>query len=609
MGLTARAVAAGLAVLACMGAATAEPRHGLSTFGELKYPPDFKNFEYVNPAAPKGGAMRTIGVSGLKTFDSFNGFVLKGDAAEGTGYLFDTLMARALDEPDAVYGLIAESADVAADRHSVTFKLRPEAQFSDGTPVTAEDLVFSLVTMKEKGHPQYSLLLKNVAGVEALDPLSVRYTFTGDLVRDLPIIVAQLPVLSKAYYTAHAFEMSLEPPLGSGPYKIADFKPSTFVNYQRRTDYWARDLAVNRGLYNFDTVRIEYFRDRTAELQNLLNGTYDFREESVSKDWATAYTDAVPIKDGRMLRLTVPDERPSGTQGFFINTRKAKFSDVRLRHALDLAFDFEWTNKNLFYGLYKRTTSYFENSDMKAMGPPSPEELALLQPYQDNLPPGVLGDPYTPPVTDGSGSDERKWLREAGLLLDAAGWTVKDGVRFNAAGEPLEVEILEHEESFDRIINPYIARLQKIGVKATIRRVDGAQYEQRTKTFDFDVTVKRYALQQVPGVELRNFFGTNAASVDGSFNLAGIKDPVVDAMIDKVMAATSRAELLAATRALDRVMRAGHYWVPHWYLGGHNLAFWDRFSRPAIKPKYDRGAPDTWWYDSVKAAATAAKGN
>ena len=366
---------------------------------------------------------------------------------------------------------------------------------------------------------------------------------------------------------------------------------------------------MSQGLYNFDTVRIEYFRDRTAELQNLLNGTYDFREESVSKDWATAYTDAAPIKDGRMLRLTVADERPSGTQGFFINTRKAKFADVRLRHALDLAFDFEWTNKNLFYGLYKRTTSYFENSDMKAKGPPSPEELALLEPFKDKLPPAVFGELYTPPVTDGSGSDERKWLREAGLLLDAAGWTVKDGVRVNASGEPLDVEILEHEESFDRIINPYIARLQKIGVKASIRRVDGAQYEQRTKTFDFDVTVKRYALQQVPGVELRNFFGSNAATVDGSFNLAGIKDPVVDAMIDKVMAATSRAQLLAATGALDRVMRAGHYWVPHWYLGGHNLAFWDRFSRPAVKPKYDRGAPDTWWYDSVKAAAMAAKGN
>ena len=609
MGMAMRAVAAGVVLLVSAGLAAAEPRHGLSTFGELKYPADFKHFEYVNPDAPKGGMMRTIGVTGVKTFDSFNAFVLKGDAAEGTGYLFDSLMARAFDEPDAVYGLVAQSADVAADRHSVTFKLRPEARFWDGTPVTAEDVAFSLATMKEKGHPQYSLVLKNVAGAEALDALNVRYTFTGDLVRDLPIVVAQLPVLSKAYYTAHAFEMSLDPPLGSGPYKIADFKPNTFVTYQRREDYWARDLPVSQGLYNFDTVRIEYFRDRTAELQNLLNGTYDFREESVSKDWATAYTDAAPIKDGRMLRLTVADERPSGTQGFFINTRKAKFADVRLRHALDLAFDFEWTNKNLFYGLYKRTTSYFENSDMKAKGPPSPEELALLEPFKDKLPPAVFGELYTPPVTDGSGSDERKWLREAGLLLDAAGWTVKDGVRVNASGEPLDVEILEHEESFDRIINPYIARLQKIGVKASIRRVDGAQYEQRTKTFDFDVTVKRYALQQVPGVELRNFFGSNAATVDGSFNLAGIKDPVVDAMIDKVMAATSRAQLLAATGALDRVMRAGHYWVPHWYLGGHNLAFWDRFSRPAVKPKYDRGAPDTWWYDSVKAAAMAAKGN
>ena len=582
-------------------AAIAEPRHGLSTFGDLKYPPGFAHFDYVYPEAPKGGAIRMVGSSSVTTFDSFNDHVLDGDAAQGLELLFDTLMARALDEPDALYGLVAESADVASDRHSVTFKLRPQAKFADGTPITADDVVFSLTTLKEKGHPRYSLTLKDVAGAEALDPTTVRYNFTGDLVRDLPILVAELPIFSKIYYTDHPFKMSLDPPLGSGPYKIAGNKPGTFVTYRRREDYWARDLPVNKGRFNFDSVRYDYFRDRTAELQNLFNGTYDFREEFTSKDWATSYDIAV-VKDGRILRQAIPDERPSGTQGFFINTRRAKFADVRVRRALDMAFDFEWANKNLFYGLYTRTTSYFENSAMKAAGPPGPDELALLEPFKSQLPPAVFGEPYTSPVTDGSGNDERKWLRDAGTMLDAAGWTVKDGRRVNAAGEPLDIEVLIDADGFERIISPYIAKLNKIGVKAEIRRVDPAQYQRRIKSFDFDMTVQRYSMRLMPGIELKNYFGSSGANVEGSFNLAGIKDPVVDALIDKAMAAKSRTELLAATRAIDRVLRAQNYWVPHWYKAAHNLAFWNRFAWPAIKPKYDRGAPETWWYDNTKAA-------
>ena len=582
-------------------AAIAEPRHGLSTFGDLKYPPGFTHFDYVYPEAPKGGAIRMVGSSSVTTFDSFNDHVLDGDAAQGLELLFDTLMARALDEPDALYGLVAESADVASDRHSVTFKLRPQAKFADGTPITADDVVFSLTTLKEKGHPRYSLTLKDVAGAEALDPTTVRYNFTGDLVRDLPILVAELPIFSKIYYTDHPFKMSLDPPLGSGPYKIAGNKPGTFVTYRRREDYWARDLPVNKGRFNFDSVRYDYFRDRTAELQNLFNGTYDFREEFTSKDWATSYDIAV-VKDGRILRQAIPDERPSGTQGFFINTRRAKFADVRVRRALDMAFDFEWANKNLFYGLYTRTTSYFENSAMKAAGPPGPDELALLEPFKSQLPPAVFGEPYTSPVTDGSGNDERKWLRDAGTMLDAAGWTVKDGRRVNAAGEPLDIEVLIDADGFERIISPYIAKLNKIGVKAEIRRVDPAQYQRRIKSFDFDMTVQRYSMRLMPGIELKNYFGSSGANVEGSFNLAGIKDPVVDALIDKAMAAKSRTELLAATRAIDRVLRAQNYWVPHWYKAAHHLAFWNRFAWPAIKPKYDRGAPETWWYDNTKAA-------
>ena len=598
------AIAIGFAVLlpGAIAPAYCEPHHGLSTFGGLKYPPAFTHFDYVNPNAPKGGSVRMIGPGEVTTFDSFNAYLLKGDAAQGLELLHDSLMVRALDEPDAVYGLIAVSADVADDGKSVIFRLRPQAKFADGSPVTAADAVFSLETLKTKGHPQYALTLKDVAGAEAIDPLTVRYTFTGALVRDLPIVVATLPVLSTAYHNGKPFEASLDPPLGSGPYQIADFKPGTFVVYRRRDDYWARDLPVNRGRYNIDTVRYDYFRDRTIELQNLFNGSYDFREEFTSKDWATAY-DVAPVKDGRILRQMIPDELPSGTQGFFINTRKSKFADVRVRQALDMAFDFEWSNKNLFYGLYKRTQSYFENSEMRADGLPSAAELTLLEPYRGQLPAEIFGAPYISPVTDGSGSDERKWLREASALLDAAGFSVKDGKRYDAKGAPLEVEFLIDSQGFEKIIAPFITRLEKIGVSATMRRVDPAQYQQRVKTFDFDLTVVRYTLRLTPGVELTNYFGSASAVVDGTFNLAGIRDPVVDALIDKAIGATSRADLVSATRAIDRVLRAGHYWIPHWYKAAHNLAFWNRYSWPAVKPKYDRGAPETWWYDSAKAAA------
>lgn len=602
MGRKSTLALAALAFVLGASAAAAAPRHGISTFADLKYRADFKNFDYVNPDAPKGGAFTNVGSGGVKTFDSFNGFVLDGDAAQGLDLLYDTLMTRADDEPDSVYGLIAESADVADDRRSVTFKLRPEARFADGSPVTAEDIAFTLTTLKEKGHPRYTLILRGVASATVLDPLTVRYDFTGDQLRDLPLIVAELPVLSKAYHATHPFKMSLEAPLGSGPYAVDTFKAGTYVTYKRRPDYWAVNLPVNKGRFNFDTIRYDYFRDRTAELHNLLNGTYDFREEFTSKDWATAY-DVPAVRDGRMLRQSLPDEQPSGTQGFFLNLRRAKFADVKTRRALDMAYDFEWSNKTLFYGLYKRTTSYFENSNMKAEGAPTPQELALLEPFRDKLPPEVFGAPYVSPVTDGTGSDERKWLREAARLLDEAGWTVKNGKRVNTKGEPLDIEFLIFEDGFERIISPFIARLDKLGINASIRRVDPAQYEQRTKTFDFDITVQRYTMRLTPGIELKNFFGSAAAKIDGSFNLAGIEDPVADALIDVAINAKSRDELTTAARALDRVLRAQNYWVPHWYKASHGIAFWNKFSWPAVKPKYARGAPETWWYDTTKAAA------
>jgi microcin C transport system substrate-binding protein len=626
------AFAAAIAFAALIGTATAAPQHGLSPFGELKYAADFKAFDYVNPDAPKGGKVSQIGSGGRTTFDSFNAYILKGDAAQGLELVFDSLMTRALDEPDAVYGLVAESADVADDKMSVTFALRRDAKFADGSLVTADDCVYSFDILKEKGDPSYRLSLRDVVKAEAADASHVRYTFQGKLVRDLPLMVAQLPILSKAYYAKQPFdETTLDYPLGSGPYKIKAHKAGTFVTYERRADYWAKDLPVNRGRFNFDEVRYDYFRDRTLELESLFSGGFDFREEFTSKDWANGYNNPT-VTSGKILRQTLADELPSGAQGFFINTRREKFSDVRVRKALGLAFDFEWSNRNLFFGLYTRTQSYFDNSDMKAAGPPSAAELALLEPYRAALPAAVFGEPELPPATDGSGNN-RDHLREAGKLLAEAGWTLKQEIKVdpncgsfcglmrsiglqskpvqnvlrNAKGEQLTVEFLTYESGFERIIGPYIKNLAQIGVEATIRRVDPAQYEQRTETFDFDFVIQRYSLRLTPGVELKNYWGTDAAKIDGSLNLAGIKDPVVDALAEKVMAAKSRDEVVAATRAVDRVLRAGHYWVPHWYKAAHNLAFWDKFSWPAIKPKYDRGALTTWWYDAGKAAKLAAK--
>lgn len=598
-------VIAASALAAPMAWAT-EKVHGLSAFGELKYPSDFTHFDYVNPDAPKTGRLSMIGAAGRITFNSFNGFILKGDAAQGLSSLFDSLMVRAFDEPDAVYGLVAESVEVAEDRSTVTFNLRPEAKFADGSALTAEDVAFSLDILKSKGHPNIRLPLRDVTKATVLGPHRVKFDFQGVRTRDLPLFVATLPIFSKTYYATRAFDKTtLDPPLGSGPYVISDFKQGTFVTYKRKAGYWAADLPVNRGRFNFEELRYEYYRDRTAELEALKAGAYDLREEFTSRDWATAYN--VPqIKDGRLIKLTLPDQRPSGAQGFFINTRLERFKDIRVRQALAYAFDFEWTNKNLFYSLYKRTSSFFENSDMKATGKPSAEELALLEPFRDKLPKSVFEEAYSPPVTDGSGRI-RKNLRAATKLLNAAGWKQKDGKRRNAKGEVLKVEFMIFSPGFERVIAPYVKNLAQLGIDAKIRRVDPSQYEQRMKSFDFDVSIQRYALNLTPGIELRNFWTTQSAGMNGSFNLAGIQDPVVDALIEKIIEAKSRTDLVTATRALDRVLRAGHYWVPHWYKASHNIAHWNKFGRPETKPAYARAVIDTWWYDAAKAAKLTAQ--
>jgi microcin C transport system substrate-binding protein len=593
------ALAAGLfCVLLQAQPAAAERSHGLSAFGDLAQPEDFESFAYVDPDAPKGGALSLIGWGGVTTFNSLNNYILKGDAAQGLELLFDSLMVRASDEPDAVYGLIAESAEVAEDGKSVTFYLRPEARFSDGTPVTADDVVFSFDVLKEKGHPLFSQMLRDVEKAEALDPATVRYTFEGDLVRDLPLTVAGLPVLSKAFYTDRKFdETTLEPPLGSGPYLVDDLKQGRNITYRRNPDYWAKDLPVNKGRWNFDTIRFEYFRDRTAGMEAFKAGTYDLREEFTSKVWATEY-DFPAIRDGRVKKDTLPDMTPSGTQGFFINTRRDKFKDKRVREALGLAFDFEWTNRNMFFNLYDRTQSYFENSPMKAEGEPSDAERALIEQLDVEVDPDALGPVPLPPVSDGSGRD-RASLQRASKLLDEAGWRIKDKKRVNDKGEPLTVEFLTFEPTFERIVAPYVKNLSLLGIDARIRRVDPAQYQQRLKDFEYDITTQRYVMRNTPGVELRSYFGSQSADLNGSLNLAGIKDPAVDALIEKIIGAETREDMQTAARALDRVLRAGHYWVPHWYKASHTIAYWDKFGQPETKPKFDRGILDTWWYEGT----------
>ncbi|MFZ0569798.1 MAG: extracellular solute-binding protein [Rhodomicrobium sp.] len=582
-------------------AGASERRHGLSAFGDLKYPADFKHFDYVNPDAPKGGRLATMPTSSINTFNHFNGFILRGDAAEGVGLLFDSLMVRAQDEPDAMYGLAAESAELADDKMSVTFYLRPEARFRDGTRVTADDVVFTFDTLKKSGHPRYRIALKDVASAAAIAPQTVRYQFTGEQVRDLPLIVAALPILSKAYYSSHDFlKESLDPPLGSGPYEVADYRPGTFVTYKRRPDYWAANLPVNRGRYNFDEIRFEYYRDRAVGLEAFKAKAYDLREEFTSKSWATEY-DFPAVRSGQIVKLTLPDGRPSGAQGMFINTRRDKLADPRVREALDYAFDFEWTNKSLFFGLYTRTASYFENSDLKAEGLPSPEELKLLEPFKASLPAEVFGEPYKPPVTDASGRF-RPSIRAASKLLDEAGWKLEDGVRKNAKGDTLDIEFLIDDPVTERILGPYATKLSELGIKASLRKIDPAQEQERMKRYDFDILTERLSLPPTPGPEIRVYWSSEAAKQDGSDNLPGISDPAIDTLIGKIVVAKSRDELRAACHAIDRVLRAGHYWVPEWYKPLHHIATWDKYSRPPVQAKYDNGVLDTWWYDKDKAA-------
>lgn len=583
--------------------------HGLSAFGDLKYPAGFTQFEYANPDAPKGGVWSTG--YGNVTFDSFNPFILKGNSAIGMTLIYDTLMVGAGDEADSVYGLIAETAEIPDGRGWVAFNLRKEARFHDGSQITSDDVVFTFNTLIEKGHPTYRVLYAPVTGVRAEGPERVVFEFDANAPkRDLPMLMAGLSIFSKKYYTDNDFTTStLDEPLGNAAYKVGRFEPGQWMEFARVEDYWAADLPVNRGRHNFDVIRFEYFRDRTAQFEGFKGGAFFFNEEFWSKLWATAYTDEniPPLASGEMIRESIPDERPAGTQGYWFNLRREKFQDARVREAIAVAFDFEWSNRTLFYGLYSRTDSFFEGGPMQAEGKPTPGELAVLEKFADKLPPGVLTDEaYVPPVTDGSGRNRRA-IRRAGKLLDEAGWIVVDGKRMKD-GESMSVEFLHGSPSFERITNPYVKNLERLGIDASIRTVDPAQYKKRMDDFDFDITVDRKAMSLTPGVELRDFFHSKSANSKGSQNTAGFADPVVDAIIDLIERADSRQALTDAVKSLDRVLRAQHIWIPQWSKGSHTIAYWNMYDRPAIKPKYERGVVDLWWVDAEKEAKLKAAG-
>ena len=596
-------LAVALALAQVVGVQGADPRattgHGLSIHGDLKYGPGFKHFEYANPDAPKGGDVR---LPAIGTFDNLNPFILKGVAAAGLGQLFDTLTLASSDEPSSEYGLIAESVEVPADRSWVAFKLRPEARFHDGSPITADDVIWTFQTLKSKGHPFYRAYYAQVAKAETQGPRKVKFSFGAGENRELPVIAGQLPVLSKAYWSKRDFEKTtLEPPLGSGPYRVESVDAGRSIVYRRVKNYWGAKLPVRVGQNNFDTIRYDYYRDSTVALEAFKAGQYDFRQENSAKNWATAYT--IPaVTQGLIKKEEIPNQVPTGMQAFVFNTRRPIFQDRRVRQALGYAFDFEWANKSLFYGAYTRTRSYFSNSELASSGLPGPEELKVLEPFRGRVTPEVFTKEYQPPVTDGSG-DIRANLREALALLKEAGWVVQGGKLANArTGEPMQFEILLDDPNFERITLPFVKNLERLGVTARVRTVDSAQYQKRVESFDFDMAVAVWAQSLSPGNEQADFWTSERAGIAGSRNLAGIHDPVVDKLVELLIQAPDRQSLVTRTRALDRVLLWGFYGIPHFHIRTFRVAYWDKFDRPRVSPKYALGF-DTWWVDAKKEAA------
>jgi len=579
--------------------------HGLSTFGELALPADFPHFAYVNPQAPRGGLLsmqikNTSGNQNFETFDTLNIFVFKGDGAAGMDSTFDTLMAGSGDEPGSMYGLVADRVRISDDKLTYTFHIRPEARFHDGSRLTAHDAAFTFNILKAKGHPVYRSILREFSGAEAKadDTLVVRFTETRS--RDLHLVIAGLPIFSENWWKGRDFEAStLEAPLGSGPYKVSRFEQGRYIEFARVRDYWGDRLPVNVGQNNFDRIRYEYYRERQVAFEGFKSGQINFNEEYTARLWATAY-DFPAVRDGRVKKDELQNGAPTPSQGWYFNTRHAKFRDSRVREALGLAFDFEWTNRNIMYSAYRRMASWFENTDMKATGKPGAAELALLEPFRGKVPDEVFGEPYVPPVSDGSGSD-RALLRKADDLLRAAGCKRDGGRLLLASGEPFEIEFLDSSGALKPHTEPLQANLRKLGILTTFRTVDAAQYKRRLDNFDFDIVTMALGGSFTPGDGLRITWSSEAAKTPGTRNVAGVQDPAVDALIDRLSRAASREELTVAARALDRVLRAGRYWIPMWYKDKSLIAYWDVFSRPDRMPRYSTGAPGVWWWDAEKA--------
>jgi microcin C transport system substrate-binding protein len=579
--------------------------HALSMFGDVKYGPDFKHFDYANPQAPKGGKVR-IGAVG--SFDSLNSHTIKGDSigVEGT----ETLVTSSLDEPFTEYGLIAKEIWHPEDRSRVVFRLRPEAKFHDGKPITVEDVIWSMEVQK-KNLPNIQQYFQNVVKLEQTGDHEVTFIFDKGGNRELPLISGQLSVLPKHWWTGKDANgkdrdinsTTMEIPLGSGAYKIAEAKAGQSIKLKRVEDYWGKDLPINAGQNNFDEIEYIFFKDAQVVFEAFKGDQYDWRRENSSKGWATGY-DVPAVKDGRLIKDEVKLKQVQGLQAWVMNLRKPKFQDVRVRRALNLAFDFEWSNQNLFYGLYTRSRSLFNNSDMEAKGTPSPEELALLEPLRADLPEELFTGAYTNPVND-TPQNRRKNLREAQKLLTEAGWAItKSGgnnILKNDKGEKLDIEFLLDSPLFERIALPYQQQLELLGIGVTIRTIDAAQYERRTETYDYDIISHAWGQSLSPGNEQRYFWGSAFADTPGNQNFAGIKNKAIDTLIDKVIFAPDRPGLITACKALDRAIMANHFFVPMWYNPVVWTAYWDRFGKPDKQPDYNLAFPSTWWRDEAKA--------
>jgi microcin C transport system substrate-binding protein len=577
--------------------ALAEPRHAIAMHGEPRYPAAFTHFGYVNPAAPKGGDLR---MAAQGTFDNLNPFIVKGQSPAGASLPFETLLVASADEPFSMYGLIAESIDTPPDRSWATFVIRKEARWHDGRPITPEDVIFSLDILRTKGTPSYRFYYAGVDKVEKVGERAVKFTFKPGDNHELPLIVGELPILPKHYWQDRTFEnTTLEPPLGSGPYKVGAFEAGRFIVYDRVKDYWAKDLPVRKGFFNFDRVRYDFYRDSTVALEALKAGEYDFREENEAKKWATGYEDWPALRDGRARKESLDNQLPAPMQSYAFNIRRPLFADPKVRHALAYAFDFEWTNATLFYGQYKRTESYFPNSELAATGLPGPDEMKVLEPLRAQVPPEVFTQVYQAPKTDGSGNI-RPNLRIAMKLLEEAGWHVENGL-LTKDGKPFAFEILLAQPTFERVSLPFVRNLARLGITAKVRTVDTTQYVNRLRAFDYDMIVGAWGQSLSPGNEQSMYWSSEAAAQPGSRNYVGIRNPAIDQLVELVISAPDRESLVARTRALDRVLLWNHYVIPQWHLGSDRLAYWDKFGRPDVVPMkgYELFS---WWAKPAKTA-------